>query len=108
MAFFKSQGHQLYFEEHASGEAMVFLNEFGGDIRSWHQQITCFSAHYCCIALSCRGYPPFDVPSNQASYGWQKMLDEVVVLLNRLGIEKPILSCLAGGFYWPDDVLATS
>jgi hypothetical protein len=33
MALFESQGHQLYFEEHGSGEAVVFLHEFGGGIR---------------------------------------------------------------------------
>jgi len=88
MAFFESQGHQLYFEEYGSGEAAVFLHEFGGDIRSWQQQMAYFSAHYRCIALSCRGYPPSDVPSDQVDYGWQKTLDDVAVLLDRLGIEK--------------------
>ena len=42
MAFFESQGHQLYFEEYGSGEAAVFLHEFGGDIRSWQQQMAYF------------------------------------------------------------------
>lgn len=88
MSFFESQGHQLYFEEHGGGEALVFLHEFGGDIRSWHQQIAFFSAHYRCIALSCRGYPPSDVPRDQTDYGWQKTLGDVVALLDHLGIEK--------------------
>ena len=66
MAFFVSQGHQLYFEEYGSGEAVVFLHEFGGDIRSWQLQMGCFSANYRCIALSCRGYPPSDVPRDKA------------------------------------------
>ena len=88
MSFFDAQGHQLYYEETGQGEALVFLHEFGGDIRSWQQQVAHFSSHYRCIALACRGYPPSDVPSRETDYGWQKSLDDVVALLDALSIDK--------------------
>ena len=66
----------------------MFLHEFGGDTRSWRQQIDHFSSDYRCIALSCRGYPPSDVPTEDSGYGWQNSIDDAVALLDHLGLEK--------------------
>jgi pimeloyl-ACP methyl ester carboxylesterase len=88
MGFFASNGCQLYFEEKGDGAPLVFLHEFGGDTRSWEAQMDHFSSLYRCLALSCRGYPPSDVPGDDSGYGWQKNIDDVAALLDHLDIEQ--------------------
>jgi len=88
MPYFDSNNCRLYYEKVGQGDAVIFLHEFGGDVRSWQQQMAHFSMKHTAIALACRGYPPSEVPTVEAEYGWQKSLDDVLALIDSLGIEK--------------------
>ena len=58
MPFVDSKGVQLYYEEAGKGDPIVFVHEFGGDIRAWEPQLSFFGRSYRCIAFNARGYPP--------------------------------------------------
>ncbi len=64
LAFVNSEGVNLYYEETGSGHPLLFLHEFGGDARTWAQQVRYFSRRYRCIVTAAQGYPPSDVPEN--------------------------------------------
>ncbi len=103
MPFFIHQGIRFNYRDEGSGEAVVFLHEFGGDARSWNQQIDRLSQHSRCrfrsLALNARGYPPSDVPKTADSYGWQENRDDVIALLEHLQIEKAHIVGLSMGGY---------
>lgn len=83
-----NDGVELYYEMHGSGEAIVFVHEYGGDYRSWQQQVDFFSANYCCITFSARGFKPSSIPTDLAAYGQRQSTNDVLALINALGIEK--------------------
>ncbi len=81
-------GVNLYFEEHGSGEPVVFVHEFAGDYRSWEPQVRRFSRHYRCITFSARGYPPSDVPEADSQYSQARARDDVKAVMDHLRIDR--------------------
>ena len=90
---------QLYYEEAGVGEPIVFVHEFGGDMRSWEPQMRYFSRRYRCIAFNARGYAPSDVPDNLDLYSQRRAALDVVEVLDGLEITKAhIVGLSMGGF----------
>jgi pimeloyl-ACP methyl ester carboxylesterase len=81
-------GVQLYYEEAGAGTPVVFVHEFAGDHRSWEPQLRHFARRYRCIVYSARGFPPSEVPTNPASYGQYRAVDDLVAVLDAVGVEK--------------------
>ncbi|MBT6094992.1 MAG: alpha/beta hydrolase [Rhodospirillaceae bacterium] len=95
----KRDGVKLYYEDTGEGYPIVFVHEFGGDVRSWEAQVRYFSRRYRCIVTSARGYPPSDVPTDEASYGWETSLADLVHVMDHLDIEKAHVVGLSMGGY---------
>ncbi len=92
-------GVGLHYEEAGSGTPIVFVHEFGGDLRSWEPQMRRFSRSHRCIAFNARGYPPSDVPEDPEAYGQDRARDDVRSVLDGLGIGKAHVHGLSmGGF----------
>lgn len=92
-------GVKLYYEEAGSGIPVVFVHEFGGDHRSWEPQLRHFARNYRCIAFNARGYPPSDVPGDVAKYSQRRATDDILAVLDGLGIDKAhIVGLSMGGF----------
>jgi pimeloyl-ACP methyl ester carboxylesterase len=92
-------GIALYYEESGSGTPIVFVHEFAGDWRTWEPQVRHFSRRYRCIAYNARGYPPSDVPANVERYSQQRARDDILGVLDALGIERAhIVGNSMGGF----------
>ena len=92
-------GVNLYFEETGTGAPIVFVHEFAGDHRSWEPQIRFFSRYYRCITYGARGYPPSDVPSDPNAYSQQHARDDVIAVMDHLGIAKAhVVGLSMGGF----------
>lgn len=90
---------ELYYEETGAGEPIVFVHEFGGDMRSWEPQMRYFSRRYRCIAFNARGYPPSSVPDNLDLYSQRRAALDVVEVLDGLCIPKAhIVGLSMGGF----------
>ena len=83
-----SDGTRLHYEECGEGVPIVFVHEFAGDHRSFEPQVRFFSRSNRCIAFDARGYLPSDVPESPDAYGQDTARDDVVAVLDGLGLEK--------------------
>ena len=99
MTHMQINGVSLHVEDAGSGEPIIFVHEFGGDSRSWEPQVDHFSQNYRCIAYNARGYPPSDVPEEEALYGQQLSTDDLRSVLDALDIEKAYVVGLSMGAY---------
>src|ERR1700722_3849991 len=92
-------GVRLYFEETGSGARIVFVHEFAGHPRSWDLQLQLLGRRYRAVTYAARGYPPSDVPENPASYSQNRAADDILAVLDHLGIPKAHVCGLSmGGF----------
>jgi len=94
-----SDGIKLYYEETGSGLPIVFVHEFAGDYRSYETQLRHFGRRYRCVAYNARGYPPSDVPPDPASYSQDRARDDILAILDGLGLTRAhIVGISMGGF----------
>jgi pimeloyl-ACP methyl ester carboxylesterase len=92
-------GVKLYYEEAGAGSPIVFVHEFAGDHRSYEPQMRHFARRYRCIAYNARGYPPSDVPTNPASYSQDQARDDILAILDGLGLAQAHVAGISmGGF----------
>src|SRR5262249_51689264 len=80
-------GTRLYYEEAGSGSPVIFVHEYAGDYRTWEMQMRYFSRAHRCITYSQRGYPPSDVPSDDAKYSQDIARDDVLAVMDALKAE---------------------
>ncbi len=99
MPYAQADGARLYYEETGSGTPVLFIHEFGGDLRSWEPQVRAFSRRYRCIVYNARGYPPSDVPQSVDDYGQRQAVDDAVAVLDHLKIDKSHICGLSMGGY---------
>ena len=83
-----SDGTKLFVEEIGSGTPVVFVHEYAGDYRSWEPQLRYFCRQHRCVTYSQRGYPPSDVPSDGGRYSQEIARDDVIAVMDALGIDK--------------------
>ncbi|HKI98094.1 MAG TPA: alpha/beta hydrolase [bacterium] len=92
-------GVNLYYEDTGSGVPVVFVHEFAGDYRSWEPQVRHFSRRYRCITYNARGYPPSDVPEQVEAYSQDIAVDDLLGLLDHLGLQQAhIVGFSMGGY----------
>ncbi len=90
---------ELYVEEAGAGAPIVFVHEFAGDHRSWEPQLRHFARRYRCITYCARGYPPSSVPTGLERYSQDRMRDDLLAVLDGLGIERAhVVGCSMGAF----------
>ncbi len=99
MALVPVNGVKLHVVERGQGAPVVFLHEFAGNAASWQPQFRRLARKYRCIAYNSRGYPPSDVPEDEASYGQQIATDDLRGLLDALGIARAHIVGLSMGAY---------
>jgi pimeloyl-ACP methyl ester carboxylesterase len=92
-------GARLYYEETGSGQLVIFVHEFAGDLRSWEPQLRHFGKRYRAVAFNARGYPPSDVPEKSSSYSQARAADDIKSVLDHLGEKQAhIVGLSMGGF----------
>ena len=92
-------GVKLYFEETGAGTPIVFVHEFAADHRSWEMQMRHFGQRHRCITYGARGYPPSDVPEKPERYSQDRATDDILAVLDHLGIDKAhVVGLSMGGF----------
>ena len=92
-------GADLYYEEHGSGSALVFVHGGGGNHLSWWQQVPVFAPRHRCITYDQRGYGS----STPVEPGDPEVLAaDLLALLDHLGIERACLvaQSLGGWAAW--------
>jgi pimeloyl-ACP methyl ester carboxylesterase len=81
-------GVRLYYEEVGGGQPVVFVHEFAGDYRTWEPQLRHFARLKRCVTFSARGYPPSDAPEDAVRYSQDLARDDVIAVMDHLGIER--------------------
>lgn len=99
MPFIDSQGVKLFCEETGSGDPIIWIHEFAADYRTWEGQVRRFSRDYRCVTYNARGYPPSDVPEDGAAYTYEHHRDDILCIMDALGIGKAHLVGLSMGAY---------
>ena len=99
MPYINAAGAKLYFEEHGHGHPIIFVHEFGSDLREWETRVRYFSRAYYCITYNARGYPPSDVPEETALYDWEFAVDDIAAVMRGLAIERAHVVGLSMGGY---------
>ena len=99
MPYVKSNKIKLYYEETGKGYPIIFVHEFGSDLREWEQQVRYFSREYKCITFNARGYPPSEVPEDFKQYGYKHSVDDIANLMKKLKINKAHIIGLSMGAY---------
>jgi len=92
-------GVRLHYEEVGEGRPLIFVHEFGGDLRSWENQLRYFGRTYRCIAFNARGYPPSDVPEDVARYSIERAADDIAAVLDHCAVDQAhVIGLSMGGF----------
>jgi pimeloyl-ACP methyl ester carboxylesterase len=94
-----SEGARLYYEETGKGTPVLFIHEFGGDHRSWDDQMRHFGRGWRCITWGARGYPPSDCPQEEKLYGQDFFNRDAIAVLDAAGIGKAHIVGLSMGGY---------
>src|SRR5262245_46450063 len=82
------EGVSLYYEVHGEGPWLVFVHGAGGNALSWWQQGPECALHFRCVVYGWRGWgrSARSAPPDPALFA-----DDLVALLDHLGIEKTAL-----------------
>jgi pimeloyl-ACP methyl ester carboxylesterase len=94
MAYFDSDGVQIYFEEHGKGEPVVLVHGFASRAdHNWGAMnwFTTLAAQYRVVALDCRGHGKSGKPHDSAAYGGETMGEDVIRLMDHLGIKRTLI-----------------
>ena len=77
-------GVQIYWEATGEGVPLVWVHEYGGDLRSWEPQVRYFSRRYRVITYNQRGYPPSTVPTAARDYSQALLVEDLRQLIAQL------------------------
>ena len=94
---------RLYYEERGAGEPLIFIHGHSLDCRMWREQVRSFASHYRVIVYDARGY-------GRSSKQREDLLfthcDDLVALMDALGIDKAHVVGLSMGGFIAGDLLA--
>jgi pimeloyl-ACP methyl ester carboxylesterase len=92
-------GVRLKYDVTGSGQTIIFVHEFAGDMRSWEPQMRHFARRYRCVAYNARGFPPSDVPETVGAYSQARAADDIKVVLDAVGADTAhVVGLSMGGF----------
>jgi 3-oxoadipate enol-lactonase len=86
MPHLRSNGVQLYYEEHGSGEPLVLIMGFTVSSIGWHWNIPAFAEDFRTIVFDNRGVGQSDKPDEP--YSMAMFADDTVGVLDGLGIDQ--------------------
>ena len=96
-------GGRLYYECYGAGEPLLFVHGHSLDRRMWREQIDAFAGRYRVIVYDARGYGRSSAQREEFLF---THADDLVALLDALGIEKAHVAGLSMGGFIVGDLLA--
>ncbi len=78
----------LNYVEAGEGEPLLFIPGLGGLASAWDYQIAHFRKRHRCISFDHRGTGASDKPHGADSYSTRRIAEDVVALLDKLGLDK--------------------
>jgi pimeloyl-ACP methyl ester carboxylesterase len=89
MPFADVRGVNLYYELHGdSGEPLVLVHGYTGDISDWRHQIPEFSRTHRVLVLDERGHGKSEAPGDRSVYTIPEMSQDVEALVEQVGFER--------------------
>ncbi len=89
MATATVNGVRLYYELHGdSGEPLVFVHGYTGDITDWRHQIPEFSRTHRMLVMDLRGHGRSEAPSDRSTYTILQMSRDVEELVQQVGFDR--------------------
>lgn len=95
----QAEGARIYYEETGKGTPILFIHEFGGDYRSWDDQVRHFGRSWRCIRWDARGYPRSDAPQDEKLYGQEFFNRDAIAVLDAAKADKAHVVGLSMGGY---------
>jgi pimeloyl-ACP methyl ester carboxylesterase len=88
-----SDGAQIAFETAGRGDPLVLLHGFFGDRATWRSagHVDALAADYRLILIDGRGHGDSDAPHRPASYRIGQQVDDVLAVLDSLGVGRAAL-----------------
>lgn len=79
----------IYFETHgASGEPLVLVHGYTGDITDWRHQLPEFSRTHRVLIMDHRGHGKSEAPTDRESYSIDQMSRDVEALISEVGFDR--------------------
>jgi 3-oxoadipate enol-lactonase len=89
MPYESVNGVRLYYEVHgASGDPLVLVHGYTGDITDWRHQIPVFSRSHRLLVFDNRGHGRSEAPPDRGAYTVEEMARDVQLLTKKLGFER--------------------
>jgi 3-oxoadipate enol-lactonase len=82
----RSNGINLHYEVHGTGEPLLFIHGLGSSTRDWEAQVPAFSADYQVITFDLRGHGQSDKPAGP--YSMAMFTLDAIGLLKALRVEQ--------------------
>lgn len=100
MAFALLNGQQVFYEDTGgSGPALVFSHGLLMDHEMFAPQLAAFRAQWRCIAWDERGHGATATPGHCAPFTYYDSANDLLALLDHLGLEKAVLVGMSQGGY---------
>jgi pimeloyl-ACP methyl ester carboxylesterase len=101
--FAEINGIRMYYEDRSSSDptgVIVFIHGFPLNHSMWRQQLDYFAMRHRCIAPDLRGYgASFMTGATQDAWSMDVFADDVIALMDKLGIDKADVCGLSMGGY---------
>lgn len=82
-------GIEIYFERHGeSGEPLVLVHGYTGDITDWRHQLPAFSPTHRVLIFDLRGHGRSQASADRASYSVEQMADDTEALVAEVGFDR--------------------
>lgn len=82
-------GIHLYYEVHGdSGEPLVLVHGYTGDMSDWRHQFSEFSRTHRVLAMDLRGHGRSEAPRDRSAYSVVQMSADVEALVDEVGFER--------------------
>lgn len=93
----RTNGIEIYYEEHGAGQPLLLIGGLGANVLDWAPQIPVLARHYRVVAFDNRGAGRSDKPD--ALYSIPQFADDTAGLMDALGIAAAhVLGHSMGGF----------
>jgi pimeloyl-ACP methyl ester carboxylesterase len=89
MPFAAINGLNLNYELHGeSGDPLVLVHGYTGDITDWRHQVPAFSPSFRVLIADNRGHGRSDAPGDRSAYTVEQMTADLKALVDELGFER--------------------
>lgn len=82
------RGVSLYVETAGTGGPLLLLHGFTGSGESWTQHVPAFATRYLTVTIDLLGHGRSDAPADPGRYGMERVADDVVDVLDQLGLAR--------------------